>query len=165
MGHRRIGFIHGDGEFPVTPKRLLGFRTACAESGLRVPDEYVRAARYHDPDTCARQALAMMKQRVPPTALLFPDDYSALGGVEALRSLGLRIPEDVSVVGYDGLPLCRAFYPRLTTYWQDGAGLGATAATLLIEHIETTDQGAPVSRSVMISGHLQRGGSVMPPKR
>ena len=71
-----------------------------------------------------------------PTCILFPDDYSYIGGMNVIREAGLRIPEDISVIGYDGIPLADIISPRLTTYHQDTKALGTAAAKGLIDLIE-----------------------------
>ena len=78
----------------------------------------------------------MLELPDPPTCILMPDDYAALGGVDAIREKGLRIPEDVSIVGYDGVPLLQRMHPVLTTIRQDTETIGTTAAQALIELVE-----------------------------
>ena len=71
-----------------------------------------------------------------PTCIFFPDDYSAIGGLNTIREAGLRIPEDISVCGYDGIQLADIMSPRMTTYHQDTKALGTAAAKGLIDLIE-----------------------------
>ena len=155
MGHRRIAFIHGE-KTTVTQNRLVGFYRACEELGLEVPEEYIRECAYHDPDRCARDTMALMSLPEPPTCVLFPDDYSYVGGLNALNQMGLRVPEDVSAMGYDGIHLASVL--GLTTYRQDTQALGKTAAERLIsliEHPRTT-----LVDRVVISGELMEGRTV-----
>ena len=72
----------------------------------------------------------------PPTCIIFPDDFAAFGGINAIRERGLRIPEDISVAGYDGIPAARHLEPQLTTVRQDAEQLGCVAARQLISLIE-----------------------------
>lgn len=135
MGHRRIAYIHGE-HTAVTENRLTGFYRACDSLGLDVPQEYIRESRYHDAESCARVTRELMTLPQPPTCILFPDDFSYIGGMNAINELGLHIPEDVSAIGYDGISLADIVSPRLTTYCQNTAELGRAAASGLVDLIE-----------------------------
>ena len=155
MGHRKIAFLHGE-RTSVTQNRLVGFYRACEDLGLTVPEEYVRESAFHNPDRCAQDTLDLMNLPERPTCILFPDDYSYVGGMNALRQMGIRVPEDVSVMGYDGIHLARVI--GLTTYWQDNREIGRIAAERLIsliEHPKTT-----LVDRIMVSGRLLEGTTV-----
>ena len=156
-GHRRIAFIHGE-RTTVTENRLTGFYRACDALGLEIPEEYVREGVYHDPDRCAELTRELLQLPEPPNCILMPDDFSSIGGVNAIRRMGLRLPEDVSAAGYDGIQLASITSPAMTTYRQDTAALGKTAAAKLIELIEKP-RTALVDR-ILIPGKLVEGGSV-----
>jgi LacI family transcriptional regulator len=156
-GHRRIAFIHGE-RTTVTENRLTGFYRACDALGLEIPVEYVREGVYHDPDRCAELTRELLQLPEPPTCILMPDDFSSIGGGNAIRRMGLRFPEDVSAAGYDGIQLASVTNPAMTTYRQDTAALGKTAAAKLIELIEKP-RTALVDR-ILIPGKLVEGGSV-----
>ena len=81
----------------------------------------------------------MLKLPERPTCILLPDDMAYLGAQQAAWALGLRIPEDISFAGYDGIPLTQTFVPPLTTILQSSAEMGRTAASRLIDLIETPD--------------------------
>ena len=154
-GHRKIAFLHGE-KTSVTQNRLVGFFRACEELGLEIPEEYVRESAFHNPDRCAQDTLALLNLPERPTCILFPDDYSYVGGMNALRQMGIRVPEDVSVMGYDGIHLARVI--GLTTYWQDNREIGRIAAERLIsliEHPKTT-----LVDRIMVSGRLLEGTTV-----
>ncbi len=156
-GHRRIAFIHGE-RTTVTENRLTGFYRACDALGLEIPEEYVREGVYHDPDRCAELTRELLQLPEPPTCILMPDDFSSIGGSNAIRRMGLRLPEDVSAAGYDGIQLASITSPAMSTYRQDTAALGKTAAAKLIELIEKP-RTALVDR-ILIPGKLVEGGSV-----
>ena len=157
QGHRRIAFIHGE-KTAVTENRVAGFYQACEELGLKIPEAYVREGIYHDADRCAAETKALLELPQPPTCIIFPDDFSALGGYNAISEAGLSIPEDVSVMGYDGIYLSRVVKPQLVTYQQNTAALGRTAADKLIELIEHPRVTLP--EQIRVSGKLLDGGSV-----
>lgn len=156
-GHRKLALIHGE-MTSVTIGRLTGFHRACEELGIQVPEQMIFEGVFHDPKSCHDITEALLRQPDRPTCIFFPDDYSSLGGYNAILEAGLRIPEDISAVGYDGIPLSRIMSPVLTTWRQDTEGLGAAAAARLIEQIEHPR--TAILDRVIVTGELQEGGSV-----
>ena len=155
-GHRRIAFIHGE-RTAVTENRLAGFYKSCAELGLQIPEEYVRCGVYHDPDRCAEEPRALLALPQRPTCILFPDDFSAMGGCIALQEAGLSIPEDISVMGYDGIYLSRVMRPQLVTWQQNTKMLGRMAADKLVQMIEHPR--VTLAEQNPVTGKLLEGGS------
>ena len=156
-GHREIALIHGE-PTSVTVGRLTGFHRACEELGIQIPDKWIRQGVFHDPKSCSAITRELLEDPDRPTCIFFPDDYSCIGGYNAIREAGLEVPRDISAVGYDGIPLSRIVSPVLTTWRQDTAGMGAAAASGLIgliEHPRTA-----ILDRVVIRGSLQEGGSV-----
>ena len=156
-GHRRIAYIHGN-PTAVTEQRLKGFYSSLEELGLEIPDEYIGSCEYHEPMSCREATRKMLSLPTPPTCIFFPDDYAYLGGVKAINEAGLRIPEDISAVGYDGIHLARVMSPRLTTWRQNTEELGRTAAVRLIEKIECPAVSMP--EHLVIGGSFYEGESV-----
>lgn len=156
-GHRRIAYIHGN-QTAVTENRLMGFYRACEALKLTVPEEYIDSCDYHEPVSCCEATKRLLSLPERPSCILFPDDYACIGGISAIQEAGLRIPEDISVVGYDGNHLARAVSPRLTTWAQNTDELGRTAAAMLIERIEHPRTTPP--EHVVIHGSLLEGESV-----
>ena len=93
-----------------------------------------------------------------PTCILFPDDFSYIGGMNAINEMGLRIPDDVSAIGYDGISLADIVSPKLTTYCQNTAELGRAAAQGLVDLIERPKT-TLVDREI-IDGHIRVRDSV-----
>lgn len=154
MGHRRIAFIHG-GDTSVTAGRLTSYYKTCMELGIGPPDDYVQVAAYHDTRVTARCTQTLISLPEPPTCILFPDDYSYIGGANVLREAGLRVPDDISVAGYDGIHILQALSPRLTTLKQDTDSLGRIAAQKLVELIEypkTTLPGTTIVQGSLLEG-------------
>ena len=156
-GHRRLALIHGE-KTTVTLSRLTGFFRTCEELGVPVREDWVREGVFHDPRGCREITRSLLSQSERPSCIFFPDDYSYIGGYNAITDAGLRIPEDISVVGYDGIPLSRIVSPVLTTWRQNTEGLGRTAAERLVELIERPR--TAILDRVIVSGRLQEGGSV-----
>ena len=156
-GHRKLAFIHGE-QTSVTQNRLTGFHRACEELGIDIPDAWIREGVYHDPKTCREITKELLSLPDRPSCIFFPDDYSYIGGYTAIMEAGLRIPEDISAVGYDGIPLSRIVSPVLATWRQDTDGLGSVAAARLIEQIEHPR--TAIMDRVFVTGRLQEGGTV-----
>lgn len=159
LGHQRIAYIHGQ-HSSVTESRIVGFYRGMREQGLDVEPAFVVEGRYDNPDVCFETVMELMKHPNPPTCIFMPDDHSTLGALRAAKQLGLRVPEDLSVAGYDGIRLTQMMQPRITTVEQDSKSMGKTAAQLLIERIENPRTAG--SEVTMIPVKLLEGESVGP---
>lgn len=156
-GHRKIAFIHGEQTF-VTGKRLDGFFRALGEFGAEVPEEYIREARYHDVKACSAAVRSLLQLKEQPTAVMFPDDFGYLGGLGVFEEYGLRVPDDISVTGYDGIILSRVLRPKLVTYFQDAKEIGRVSGRKLVESIERKKSCVP--EQILVEGRLLEGESV-----
>ena len=94
----------------------------------------------------------------PPTCILCPDDYSTFGAMWALKREGIGVPEQISLIGYDGIRLGQTAVPRLTTWRQDAAGIAREAVSLLAEAVEQPEKHTP--RHVTVEGCLLEGETV-----
>ena len=157
MGHRRIAFIHGE-RTSVTIKRLSGFNNAAREFGLNIPAEYIRESRYHNIERTMKEAEEILALPNRPSVLMFPDDYTAIGCRPLFEKLGVRIPEDLSITGYDGIPLSQETRPCLTTEKQDAQAIGAKAAAKLVDLIENKD--SQIVEQIVVEGTLLKGETV-----
>ena len=154
-GHRRVALIHGEDSM-VTQERIAGFYKACAELGLQIPAAYVRRGRFHSPDICAENVKALIEgNENKPTCILCPDDFSCLGALRALKEMNMHVPNDVSLVGYDGIRMTQMSTPRLTTYRQDAAKVAQEAAALLNEAIH--DPKTHQRRTITVGGEFIPG--------
>ena len=154
MGHRKIGFIYGDPTY-VTRERLGSFHGACMQLGIAVPEEYVVQGHYHDIEDCRRTTAKLLDLPDPPTAIIFPDDYSSIGGQEEIAGRGLTIPGNISAVGYDGINMARI--TKLTTYEQNTKELGQLTVRKLLQLINEPD--LPPETAV-VSGRMLEGRTV-----
>ena len=156
-GHRRIAYIHGL-DSAVTNSRLSSFYRTAEQLGLDIPDEYVLEAPYRSTEGTAKMTEKLLDLKKPPTCILYPDDFSAFGGINVIRERGLVLAKDISIAGYDGLRIGRHIDPMLTTLRQDTASIGEKAGEKLIELIEKP-KSAIVER-VVIKGEVFKGGTV-----
>ena len=157
MGHRKIAYVHGK-KSSVTQLRLASFGRTLKTLGIDTPSQYLKEAAYRDMESTKQQVRELLSLPIPPTCIVMPDDYAALGGAEAIREAGMSIPNDVSIAGYDGTVLAQIHSPALTTVRQDSKGIGREAAKRLIEHIENPLTTIP--ESVVIKGTLIEGQTV-----
>lgn len=156
-GHRKIAYIHGM-DSAVTQSRLSSFYKTAQELELEIPDEYIKEAAYRDTKATFEKTQELLDLPNPPTCILYPDDFASFGGINAIKERGLSIPQDISVVGYDGIRIGRHLEPQLTTLRQDTELVGAKAAECLIdliEHPKTT-----LIQQVVVEGEVFEGKSV-----
>lgn len=156
-GHRRIAYIHG-ADSSVTKDRLASFYRTTEELGIPVPDEYVLEGAYHDTVQAAKLTRKLLGLKNKPTCIFYPDDFALIGGFNVIKDLGYRIPDDISVVGYDGLMVANVLAPKLTTLKQDTEQLGRKAASYLIDLIERPK--TSIIERVLVEGKIKIGGSV-----
>jgi len=156
-GHRKIAYIHGL-DSAVTTARLSSFYRTTEELGIDIPDEYVREAAYRRTDEAYEQTKELLKLKDRPTCIFYPDDFSSIGGINAIREAGLSIPDDISIVGYDGIPIGKHMSPQLTTLAQDTEAIGGLAAEQLINLIERPK--STLIQQNLVKGCVFEGGSV-----
>ena len=152
QGHRDIVFIHGENT-EVTRNRINGFYAAMVAAGVNVEPSMLVESPYHDIESCYVVTRNLLKSREkPPTCIIFPDDYSYIGGYRAVNEAGLNIPDDISAVGYDNIRMSNVF--GLTTFDQDSASIGRLAAEKLLMVIE--DPKGYKEHSVVIGRLMER---------
>jgi LacI family transcriptional regulator len=139
LGHRRIGFITGDLKLGCAHDRLQGYQTALQEYGIAFDAQLVVEGDFLQPSGYAG-ATALVQCQPRPTAIVTSNDVMAFGVMEAVRDHGLRIPEDISIVGFDDIPQAASVHPPLTTIRQPLEEMGRAAARLLFEIIENKAQ-------------------------
>ncbi len=142
LGHRRIGFIEGPPEAIVSIARRHGYHAALSQGGLTIDPELMRAGAFTFDAGCAAAA-ALLSLRRPPTALFASNDAQALGVIEAARTLGLRVPEELSVVGFDDMLAAQWSAPPLTTVRQPFAEMGRIAMRRLLRLIAGEQLSSP----------------------
>lgn len=157
MGHRRIAYIHG-ADSSVSQNRVGSFYITLDSLGITVPDEYVKEGIYIDTESSAILTKELLDLKESPTCIIYPDDFSSIGGINVIKERGLRIPDDISVVGYDGTELSQVLDPKLTTLKQDTKSIGRFAAEKLINLIEKPK--IAIIERVVVGGEVIAGGSV-----
>ena len=158
QGHRKIAYVHGEEDTAVTQSRLSSFYKTLQELDVNIPDEYVVSAPYRNIEKALEATNKLLDLPDPPTCILYPDDFAAFGGYNAIRMRGLKVPDDVSVAGYDGIEIARRISPVMTTLVQDTDKIGRTAAAKLIDLINNPK--GTLIEQIVIEGRLQPGESV-----
>ena len=158
LGHKDIVFMHGDrGKF-ITEARIAALEKAVAAC----PDKSVRLRLFPSRYYSIEGGYESMKNLLSategdrPTAVIASDDYSAIGLTDAIRDAGLSVPEDISVVGFDGIEITQRTNLRLTTIRQDTKAIGEEAAKNLLAQI-SGDKDIP--KTITIPPHLLLGNS------
>jgi len=137
-GHRRIAMLAG--RSGPQQARVRGYRQAMADHGLPVSDGLVMGSGFTEDDGY-RDMQAILAHDPRPTAVFAANDLIAMGALIALRHAGLRVPEDIAIIGFDDIPAARLVHPPLTTVSQFPEQLGRRAAEMLFERLEGTVTG------------------------
>jgi LacI family transcriptional regulator len=136
MGHRRVAIIGGPPRLWTSEQRLAGYREALAAAGLN-PDEAPMIAGDYGEASGYRIARELLQKKDSGiTALLCANDLMAIGAMKLCRDVGLRIPKDISITGFDNIPASSLLDPALTTVAQPGREMGRAAAQLLLHQIK-----------------------------
>ena len=150
-GHVRIGMIAGEIGTPPREDRVLGYLQALEAHGLLADEMLVRGADFNE-DGGYRAAHDLLRLCPRPTAIFAANDLMAMGAMAALHELGLRVPQDVGIVGFDDIPAARLLAPPLTTVAQYPDRLGERTAELLLERLR--GDGPPYSREILMPAEL-----------
>ncbi len=156
-GHRKVAYIHG-ADSSVTRERLSSFYHNAEQLGLVVHEEYVKEAAYRNSTDAGERTKELLDLPNPPTCILYPDDFACFGGINTINERGLRIPEDISVVGYDGIRIGRHIKPNLTTLRQDTKAIGVQAGERLISLIERPK--TTLIERLVVKGEVYEGETV-----
>lgn len=138
-GHQRIGFITGDLNTNAGAERLAGYQTALTDYGLPLDPALIQSGDFFQPSGY-QGALNLLALETPPTAIFASNDVQAFGVMEAVRDKGLRIPQDISIVGFDDIPQATQVHPPLTTVKQPLEDMGRIAAQFLIRQLQNPQE-------------------------
>ncbi len=135
LGHRRIGFIGGRADLASSALREAGYRQALADAGIEVDPALISTGDY-ELDSSRGSAHELLSLLHRPTAIFAANDISAIAAMETAREMGLDVPADVSIVGFDDIPEASATTPPLTTVHQPIKRMGAAGIEMLVRLIE-----------------------------
>lgn len=157
-GHRKIAYIHGQ-HCEVTQGRFEAYRSFMKDHQLPVPKEYIYTCPYRDYERGSALTKAVLALPNRPTCIIYPDDFTAVGGLNMMQESGMVIPRDISIAGYDGLNIVNIVRPRITTIRQDTVSMGIQAGNKLINRIEFPEEELR-AETVMVDGTVEPGESV-----
>ena len=140
-GHRRIGLVHAPLSYAANRKRYDGYIEAITEAGLRIDHTLIASTSYEVSETVST-VTALLTVAHPPTAVFCTDDYKATGVLRAALGLGMRVPEDLSVMGHNNYQISELTTPPLTTVTVPMFELGRSAGEILMRKI--TDPSTPI---------------------
>jgi len=146
LGHKRIGFIGIAPEDRHSLRRYEGYAAALKQAGIPITDAYIvgppNAPAFATQEDGFDGMVRLARLKRPPTAVFARNDFAAIGALRAAHTLGLGVPQDIAIVGFDNIPLAAFTTPPLTTVEQPIAEQGAAAARLLLDRIEGRYAGA-----------------------
>lgn len=160
MGHRRIAHITGPPENILTQDRLAGYQAALEDANLPLEEKLIIEGDFSiESGRAAIRLLGALGEL--PTAVFCASDEMAIGAIATIKAAGKRVPEDVSVIGFDDIQFANAVDPPLTTVHQPRAEIGQTAMNLLLDVLD----GNPIAQKTrVLTGALRKRDSVAPPR-
>jgi LacI family transcriptional regulator len=135
LGHRRIAFIKGSPVVRSAADRLDGYKAALTDKGISILEELLIEGDFQQQTAYESAQRLLQSQQTLPTAIFASNDLSAFGAIDAVRECGLRIPDDISIIGFDDIPQASFVYPKLTTVRQPLEEMGQVAVKILLERI------------------------------
>lgn len=145
LGHSRIAMVSGLSGLTTTEERLSGYRDGLARNGIGFDGRLV-AEGASASDRAARATAGLLAGLDAPTAVIAANNSMTIGAMQAISEAGLRVPDDVALVGFDDFPWADWFSPRLTVIAQPSAEIGTTAARLLLRRIADPDSSPQTHR-------------------
>ncbi|WP_018932906.1 LacI family DNA-binding transcriptional regulator [Gracilibacillus lacisalsi] len=135
LGHRKIAHITGAQTMYTAVERAKGFELAMEKHNLSIPSKYIVDGGYYSYEGGREAMFRLLSLTDRPTAVFVSGDEMALGAIKVIKEAGLRVPEDISVIGFDDIPLAKHVDPPLTTVKQDKELIGHQSAALLLDEI------------------------------
>ena len=148
LGHKRIAYLGNAASGRTTQERLSGFRQAMAEAGLAVQPEFIHQVCGNSAEQGLEGMDYFLELTERPTALICYNDWMAVGVLKGLRRAGLRVPEDISITGFDNIMYSDYTQPPLTTIDQPKRTLGAEAALMMIEQLRADTKSTPIETRI-----------------
>lgn len=160
LGHRNIGFIKGDPDYDVSRRRFEGCMDAMEDAGLEVKPDYIVTGNFsYESGLRGAEHLLSLPRR--PTAIFAGNDEMASAALATAYKLNIRVPDALSVVGFDDAPVSRAIYPRLTTVQQSTQNMVGQAVRILADRI--SQKNAPLTNVILEHKILERESAAQPP--
>ncbi|MCL7749696.1 LacI family DNA-binding transcriptional regulator [Halalkalibacter alkaliphilus] len=159
LGHRNIAIMNGHNQAVVSQKRLQGYKKQLEEASIAFQEEYVLNGEFLE-EKAEKVAYSFLNEHPEVTAIFCASDLMALGVMNAAKRLGIAVPEELSIVGYDNITLAEYVQPQLSTVEQNKYQIGFKAAKLLIDMLE----GNKANRKVILDNQLIIRNTTAEPK-
>jgi DNA-binding LacI/PurR family transcriptional regulator len=160
LGHRRIGLINGQLPMEAALARRDGYKQALLEAGIGIDAALIVDGFFSDSAAYAAM-LSLLDLAEPPTAVFSASDGMAVGALQAIKDRGLRVPDDVALIGYDDLPLAARSSPTLTSMHQPIADMSSHAVRVLVEQIKGQESATSVRLPARLVVRQSSGGEVV----
>jgi len=157
LGHKKIAFVGGDTENDVSNIRFEAYKKALSKNKIKVDDNLIIVSRYYETDNIEKTIKSLLELKDKPTAIMFPDDYTAIAAIKILSKFGLSCPDDISITGFDGINVGQMISPSLTTIKQDVKKIGQELAKELLKMLTNNTL---EKKHIIVEGQLIEGESV-----
>lgn len=157
LGHKKIAFVGGDTENDVSNIRFEAYKKALSKNKIKVDDNLIIVSRYYETDNIEKTIKSLLELKEKPTAIMFPDDYTAIAAIKILSKFGLSCPNDISITGFDGINVGQMISPSLTTIKQDVKKIGQELAKELLKMLTNN---ILEKKHIIVEGQLIEGESV-----
>jgi DNA-binding LacI/PurR family transcriptional regulator len=162
LGHKRIAFLGNSRGGRTTAERQQGFEESLDQTGMEIAPDYIAFGETGIPEGGAQGMRKLLKLEKMPTAVVCHNDMMAIGAIQAVHQAGLRVPEDISVTGFDNIDLAAYINPPLTTFHQPRYELGQQAANMMLR-VLNGDKGSQQPDVVVLRGKLiERASTAVP---
>ncbi|GAA4080920.1 LacI family DNA-binding transcriptional regulator [Amphibacillus indicireducens] len=136
LGHRKIAHIAGDTKIFSAIERAKGYKETMEKLNLSVPDEYIVNGNFFSYEGGREAMIRLLSLQDRPTAVVVAGDHMALGAIKVIKEAGLKVPDDISIIGFDDIAVAQHIDPPLTTIRQDKDLIGRQAAIMLLNKID-----------------------------
>lgn len=165
LGHTKIAHIHGELDSFIGGQRKEYYEKRMRHHGLSLRDDYLANGTYFSKEEGYTAMQQLMHLDTPPTAIFCASDLLAIGAMEAIKDAGKRVPEDFSLIGFDGIDLGQLITPRLTTVKQDTRAMGLLAAENLLDYIDSKERVENEGKTITVDTQLIKGESTQSLKK
>ena len=157
MGHRRICYVYPH-NYGVSQERYEGFLLGLERNNIPFDQRMIIDAPFYCTNSAQIATDKALQSGINPTVIMYPDDYTAIHAIPYLRKLGLKVPSNISITGFDGLNIADAIRPSLTTIRQNAKEIGLKAAEMLLKQINKQEIQTP---HVVLEAELIKAKSVL----
>ncbi len=158
IGHEKIAHFYGDPTAYIGGIRKKAFEKAIIQSGLELNQSFLVSGEYYSKEDGYRAMKRLLRQEEQPTAIFCASDLLAIGAIQAIKEAGKKVPDDYSIIGFDGIDIGQMITPRLTTIRQDARKMGEIAARKVMQLVDNRDT-TEIGETITVDTYLITGES------